>query len=190
MIKFKGTLTGEAKKYFQRWITKNNSHFFLIGSVFFLAIMYAFLYDKVKSVDWLCISIAALSLSPAVRYVVPLTTRETEEMMPINLIVDDNKITATTKNNHWTIKIQDVKTVREFDDFYVLIFRKLPGMPYFICQKDLLIQGAEEEFRALFDGKIERISAYDKQMRDSNERVICVLLALVGIGALVCTFVF
>ena len=184
MIKFKGTLTGEAKKYLRNRVAKNLSwHLFFVMTLL-LVIALSIIGKDLKGINMISFCIWPYSVVPILRC---LSASEKETVMPNKITIFDGIITATTNEGDKVQKIEDVKLVREFDDFYALSLRKMPVISYFICQKDLLIQGTEKDFRALFKGKIERISAYDKQLRDSNERVICILLSLVGIGALIYT---
>ena len=184
MIEFKGSLTGEAKKYLQRKVAKNLSWLFFFGITLVLAFFLSISGKDLEHINLISFCIWPYSVVPILRC---LSASEKEIVMPNKITIFDGIITATTNEGDKVRKIEDVKLVREFDDFYALSLRKTPVISYFICQKDLLTKGTEEEFRALFKGKIERISAYDKQLRDSNERVICILLSLVGIGALIYT---
>ena len=46
--------------------------------------------------------------------------------------------------------------MRDFGEYYVLIFRDSGNLSQIICQKDLLINGTIEQLEELFDGKIVR----------------------------------
>jgi hypothetical protein len=52
--------------------------------------------------------------------------------------------------------MEGIKGVRDFGEYYVLIFRGLGNFSQIICQKDLLTNGTIEQFEELFDGKIVR----------------------------------
>ena len=53
--------------------------------------------------------------------------------------------------------IEDVKCVRDFGEFYELVFPFGKISEKFICQKDLLSKGTLAEFEALFGDKILRV---------------------------------
>ena len=46
--------------------------------------------------------------------------------------------------------------MRDFGEYYVLIFRDSGNFSQIICEKDLLTNGTIEQFEELFDGKIVR----------------------------------
>lgn len=52
--------------------------------------------------------------------------------------------------------MEGIKGVRDFGEYYVLIFRDSGNFSQIICQKDLLTNGTIEQFEELFDGKIVR----------------------------------
>ena len=58
--------------------------------------------------------------------------------------------------------------MRDFGEYYVLIFRDSGNFSQIICQKDLLTNGTIEQFEELFDGKIVR--------KQSNEKHKCLEL--------------
>ncbi len=55
-------------------------------------------------------------------------------------------------------KISDVKRVRDYGEFYELVFPLSKMSEKFICQKNLLTKGTLEEFKRLFRGKIADIT--------------------------------
>lgn len=54
-------------------------------------------------------------------------------------------------------KIEQIKEVKEYSEYYFIIFKGLNIPPHFICQKDLLTQGSLEEFENLFAEKIKKM---------------------------------
>ena len=50
--------------------------------------------------------------------------------------------------------MEGIKGVRDFGEYYVLIFRGSGNFSQIICQKALLTNGTIEQFEELFDGKI------------------------------------
>ena len=55
--------------------------------------------------------------------------------------------------------MEGIKEVRDFGEYYVLIFRDSGNFSQIICQKDLLTKGTIEQFEELFDGKIMRMQS-------------------------------
>ena len=59
--------------------------------------------------------------------------------------------------------MEGIKGVRDFGEYYVLIFRVSGNFLQIICQKDLLTNGTIEQFEELFDGKIVRMSDHNQR---------------------------
>ena len=55
--------------------------------------------------------------------------------------------------------ISDAKQLRDFGEFYEIVFPFGKVSDKFICQKNLLTQGTLEEFEKLFEGKTTRDSS-------------------------------
>ncbi len=58
--------------------------------------------------------------------------------------------------------------MRDFGEYYVLIFRDSGNFSQIICQKDLLTNGTIEQFEELFDGKIVRMSDHNNGGIDND----------------------
>ena len=54
--------------------------------------------------------------------------------------------------------IGDAKQVRDFGEFYEIVFLFGKISDKFICQKNLLTKGTLEQFESLFNGKLQRIN--------------------------------
>jgi len=59
--------------------------------------------------------------------------------------------------------MEGIKGVRDFGEYYVLIFRDSGNFSQIICEKDLLTNGTIEQFEELFDGKIVRMSDHNQR---------------------------
>ena len=77
-------------------------------------------------------------------------------MTPKKIFVQDEYIVCTA--DKWTEAkaVSDVKVVRDFGEFYDLVFPFGNASEKFVCQKSLLSKGTLEDFEALFEGKLER----------------------------------
>ena len=66
---------------------------------------------------------------------------------------DKGDIKETTKNYN-TYRVDEVKRVEDYGDFYRIIFYFPHCDRFCICQKDLIMQGTIEEFEEMFAGYI------------------------------------
>ena len=73
------------------------------------------------------------------------------------IYIKDGMIFYVTDKGTVTQALEGVKGVRDFGEYYVLIFRGSGNFSQIICQKDLLTNGTIEQFEELFDGKIMRM---------------------------------
>ena len=78
-------------------------------------------------------------------------------MIPKKIVTDNDYIISIADKYSDSRNINDVKLVRDFGEFYEIIFPFGKISEKFICQKNLLVKGTIEEFEALFGDKIVRI---------------------------------
>ena len=72
------------------------------------------------------------------------------------IYIKDGMVFYVTDKGTVTQALEGVKGVRDFGEYYVLIFRDSGNFSQIICEKDLLTNGTIEQFEELFDGKIVR----------------------------------
>lgn len=70
--------------------------------------------------------------------------------------IQDNILLSVSDRATESRYIEEVKEVRDYGEYYVLVFPMGKLSEKFVCQKDLLTKGTLEEFEALFEGKIVR----------------------------------
>ena len=76
-------------------------------------------------------------------------------IVPTTVFIEDEYVVSESEKFSITRKIEEVKEVVDYGEWYHLHFR-LPYNINFICQKDLIVQGTIEEFEELFKDKIIR----------------------------------
>lgn len=77
--------------------------------------------------------------------------------LPNQIIIDDYSMEAKSDKYNLSIKLSDIVYVIDMGTWYSFKFNyKINN--FFVCQKDLLIEGSIEEFEKLFEGKIKRLS--------------------------------
>ena len=72
-------------------------------------------------------------------------------------MLKDNVIKGITDEMTVHNNISNVIEVRDFEDYYEIVFPAIYIFSVYICQKNLLIKGTLEDFEALFEDKIVRV---------------------------------
>ena len=119
--------------------------------------MLVVLPPMVHTQKWLavgaCLAFAVLLLLMAR---IPKSKREREAITPNRIYTEQGKIVCVAQRYTERRNIADVKCVRDFGEFYELVFPFGKVSEKFICQKDLLTKGTLEKFEALFGDRIIR----------------------------------
>lgn len=156
MIEFRGRITGNAEKHFWKKSRKmvqipfNLVWLVLLAPVLFITIM--------KELWTFLVAYGIFLLFINLVILIPKGKKERIAATPKLIYVEDGYIGFATDKWRDQRKITDVKVVRDYGEFYDIIFSFGKVSEYFVCQKDLLSEGTLEEFEALFKCKIERIS--------------------------------
>lgn len=77
-------------------------------------------------------------------------------ILPNKVIIDNQFIVSLGKNFRHERKIQYVKKIVDYGDWYQIFFKYPYKNQTYICQKDLIKEGTIEDFENLFKGKIVR----------------------------------
>lgn len=158
MIEFKGYLTGNSQKYFCNQIVKFQRIFILFTCIPGLFIIYLFGYlfwgvnIELKIILVFLIMIAIVYMLPRIQ-----TKKEKEKITPRRVYLENDIIICQSNALVESRTVQDIKEVRDYGDFYYLVFPFGKYSYRFVCQKDLLTQGTIADFESLFTGKIKRM---------------------------------
>ena len=76
------------------------------------------------------------------------------DIAQIKVEIDDEHVIKETTKNYNTYRVDEVKRVEDYGDFYRIIFYFPHCDRFCICQKDLITQGTIEEFEEMFAGYI------------------------------------
>ena len=76
--------------------------------------------------------------------------------IPNTINIEEWEINGESENYYIGRCLETVKNVIDFGDWYVFNFYFPHKIRYFVCQKDLLVEGSIEEFEKIFEGKIIR----------------------------------
>lgn len=148
MIEFNGRINGEAEKRFLYRARVLGQNILLIG---LLLVSPTFVFIAVKFNYWpflLWFFIMFLAIILLSR--IPKGKKEIEKIIPKKIFVQDEYIVCVANSYTESRLLSDVKLVRDFGEFYELVFPLGKVSDKFICQKDLLTKGTLEEFEALF----------------------------------------
>lgn len=154
MIEFRGYISGAAEKHFH-----NKARDF--GQYILLAILIVFLpsimYIAFRTKNWLMLGLycTLFVILPLLTHI-PQSKKGKKSIIPKRIYTDEDSIVCVSEKYIEHRLISDVKQVRDFGEFYEIIFPFGKISDKFICQKNLLAIGTVEEFEKLFDGKIVR----------------------------------
>ena len=170
MIEFDGKISGAAKKQmFKRGKQMGISILVMGLTIFFpfVILMWKDLESFSSFSIWqLPIAyIAVCIFLPLIAWVLPISKKDKDALTTCKVFVDKEYIVAILGNGSEEYKlISDAKKLNDYGDFYELVFSLRAGKSEnFICQKNLLTKGTLNEFEALFEGKIVRITPKSKK---------------------------
>lgn len=154
MIEFNGYLTNSAQKHFlkrARALTRN------ILSISLLLLLPAIVAFSFYSNLWIILKIyCVIPILFFILLYIPKSKKEKTSIMPKRIFTEDEYIICITDKCEEVKKICDVKKVKDFGEFYEIVFPLGKVSEKFICQKELLSKGSLEEFESMFEGKIEK----------------------------------
>lgn len=155
MIDFKGELTCKGRKYVLR---KRSNMLMLVWTVVAIIILpFAFYVAKILGMLFFWFYIL-MCVAVLIIFALPAGKIDQKSFMPVRIFFDLRdeivvKKSETTESFH---EISSIKAVYDYGDWYYLKFYASDRDLYFVCQKDLLVEGTIEEFEAMFADKIIR----------------------------------
>ena len=152
MIEFKGTISQITQKH----LVKKQRIFALLLSIFTtLAILPTSIWIALYSKSYFFLNIVcAVLLIFLLLPLRPFTKGELAKMMPKKITIQDEFMVSVTGYGSESKLIEDVKEVRDYGEFYEIVFPIGKVSNNFICQNSLLTSGSLEEFEKNFKGKI------------------------------------
>ena len=154
MVEFKGQLTGAAEKRFLKRVADVGQFIFLAMSILISPVVIRL---SIREQSMLPISVYLIFIVVILLIArIPKSKKEREAITPKRIYTEENKIVCVAERYVEYRKIADVKCVRDFGEFYELVFPFGKISEKFICQKSLLTKGTLKEFEALFADKMIR----------------------------------
>ncbi len=166
MIVFEGLITGLAEKQFWKEYRKNALIVLGIGTIIlFPVFLIATLYVK----SWLIPLIFVLGMLFAIIVMfLPKTKNEKVKMLPSKIYIRDECIVSVSKDYTDTKSTTDIKEIRDYGDFYVVLFPFGKLSHHFICQKSLITKGSVDDFEKTFEDVIIKMTNQGNQSGDGS----------------------
>lgn len=155
MIRFDGALTGNAQEYF---IKKTINRIGVFGFLILLLNIpfWHFFYSGTNTVKYVVPVVLIVSAIAMYIFKLIVSKREkSKERANIRkVIIKDDVITIVSEESSTRKNIKRVKKVRDYGEFYEIIFSPLDLLTVCVCQKSLLSKGSIKDFEELFADKL------------------------------------
>lgn len=154
MIEFNGYLSGNAKKHFLRKSARIFSIIWLVAVALIFPPVVSLALEK-NEIRFVIIYLLVSSLMLVLLYC--RAPKQKQKMVPKKIFLKDDTITCVSDTYTESKFIELVKVVRDYGEFYELVFPFGNVSEKFICQKDLITVGELSDFEKIFADKIVRI---------------------------------
>lgn len=151
MIEFRGSVSEKCKKYIWKRETKIASMASIITSLIFSVIVII----VALKVNLIILLFLLLTVSLAILGSIP--QKRIDERLPQSISIENDEILLISKSYIKSCSISDIKKITDMGKWYVIDFYFPNKNLFFVCQKDLLIEGSIDEFEKLFEDKIIKI---------------------------------
>ena len=155
MIEFSGYLNGAAEKHFHKK-AKILGQKILLSSVLILLPAIISISIRMKTCG-VVIAYCSLFIIIPLLVLIPKRKKERVAITPKKVFTEGEYIICVADKYTESRLLNGAKLLRDFGEFYEIVFPFGKISDKFICQKDLCTQGTLEEFEALFEGKIVRL---------------------------------
>ena len=149
MIVFKGDISQELKNYLRRWESSGGK----ISGV--LIAILGIIADVIIAVKFNLFIMLFIPVFILCAIFGGLPRKNLEKRIPKKITINNRELTVESDTYNFTRKYEYVKSVVDYGRWYKIIFYYPYKNGYFICQKDLLIEGSFAEFEKLFNNKIK-----------------------------------
>ena len=154
MIEFNGYITGVTEKRYWEKAKKKAQKIILLAGIVIFPIICVISYGMQS---WMPIAILVLSIPAALlSTVLPKSSKEKRSFNPKCIYTEEEYIVCITDQDEESRRIDAVKCVYEYEEFYELEFNAGNSSDKFLCQKSLLTHGTILEFETLFPDKITK----------------------------------
>lgn len=152
MVEFKGELSKECKKFYDKLFIKVVIVTTFISCIILLipSIVLSF-YNDIFIISDIIFAIFPLFVFLSIK------TKKTTYSMPNYIkITDKNEIIIKGERIDKIVYINNVKSVYDYEYWYLIKCSNIFNLSSYVCQKDLIKNGTLEDFEKIFEGKIIR----------------------------------
>ncbi len=152
MIEFNGYISGNAEKHFWKKSAQFGQNIILFSMI--LCFPFPIFFANAFNDNNIVIVYLLLMIIVPLICRIPKSKKEKIKYLPNRIYIEEGYIICQTQIQAQIRKLEDVKKVVDYGEWYFLSFPlgKISGN--FICQKDLLTKSSLEDFEALFKNKI------------------------------------
>lgn len=153
MIRFDGELTGRAKRYFVEKMMKKASVFGFSISLLNIPFWWWF-YSGTSTVKYVVPVVLVLCAFFPLLLRVLVPKKSKERGITKKVIIKDDIISIISEEMSIKRAVSKVKKVRDYGEYYELVFSAVDFLTVCVCQKNLLSKGSIKEFEELFADKL------------------------------------
>lgn len=156
MIEFNGYISGNAERHFWKISRKYVQKLMVFA---FVLLLPPFVVVATKTQKFVILGAYFLFFIWCIAVTfIPKSKKEQKSLIPKRIFTESDYIISIADKYEEARNINDVRYVRDFGEFYEIVFPFGKVSEKFICQKDLLSKGSIEEFEDLFGDKIVRMN--------------------------------
>jgi hypothetical protein len=155
MIVFAGQVTFEVEKHIFR---KTRKMLHIIFSIAWFILLIPIAIATIDN-DMVLFLYGYLAMLPVLNLAVLIVqpNQKQRKIIPSRITIDERRIEYSSKHATVYRYVSNVKVVRDYGNYYDVIFKFGKASDFFVCQKDLLSCGTLKEFEKVFKGKLVRI---------------------------------
>ena len=152
MIKYSGEMAEKTKKF----IVKAQAHAGTVATIITSCIfsipitLVTIYYDYIFAIAYIMLPIVIICGS------IPLSRKKWDTVCPLLIAIDGDDIVCEGKDFRHVRSTEDIKSIKDYGDFYQILFYFPHKSLVFVCQKDLIVEGTIEEFEERFADYIVR----------------------------------
>ena len=154
IIDFNGELTGKSRVFLLKRQCKLQLLISFVLFVIFAPLIIVLAFSWYKPILWFLLTFVFLFIMS----VLPPSKQSRHTFMPkrVYIDLDDEVIVCNREKSEVFRSFDAVKKVIDYGECYYFKFYFPNKDQYFLCQKNLLVQGTLEKFEELFSEKIEK----------------------------------
>ena len=155
---FYGELSAKCKNYLIKRYQRINIIALCPGILFF-ASLFLIVAIKVHPAYYIA-AVSSIGLFGFAFF--PISKKTLDSLCPTKVIIEDDLIVSQSDSFYETRDLKQIKEIRDYGEWYSIIFNYGHNSEKFICQKNLIIQGSIQDFDTMFKNKIKIINKNER----------------------------